>query len=197
MWSAFGSGWPSVRITSLVEASGSQEWYQHRSSWPELMFYCLQHTILSFQKYFARNCIFICNPQMPPDTHYTPCQPLTPLTPQYRHLVVKCGTMAGQYDMSSACGSDWCFVRCTPTPSCPFNAPRERHQVAKSGTNLGPVDLSSHSTFYCLQYTVFSFQEYFARDCLHFSYVTANSPWHPLHPLSAPISPNPTPSKDI
>ena len=42
--------------------------------------------------------------------------------PQYRHLVVKSSTTAGQHDMSSAWGSGWCFGRCTPTHS-PLNAP--------------------------------------------------------------------------
>ena len=54
---------------------------------------------------------------------YTPCQCLdtpTPPPPQYRHLVVKTGTTAGQHDITSACGSGWCFVRCNPFPITPY-----------------------------------------------------------------------------
>ena len=59
---------------------------------------------------------YICNPQCPLMPPMPPASPLTP-PPQYRHLVVKTGTTACQHDMSSACGSDWCFIRSTPTPS--------------------------------------------------------------------------------
>ena len=62
------------------------------------MFYCLQYTILSFQEYFAIDCLHF--------SYVTPNAPNTPLTPgalhihpQYRHLVVKSGTTAGQHDM--------------------------------------------------------------------------------------------------
>ena len=33
IWSAFGSGWPSVRCTPQVEASSDQEQYYIRSAW--------------------------------------------------------------------------------------------------------------------------------------------------------------------
>ena len=46
--------------------------------------------------------------------------PWCPMPPQYTHLVVKSGTTVGQHDMSSACRSGWCFVRCAPTPSPPM-----------------------------------------------------------------------------
>ena len=45
--------------------------------------------------------------------------------------------------------------------------------VTKTGTKLGPVGLSSD---------VLSFQEYFAIDHLHFSYVTPQCPQHPHAP---------------
>ena len=128
--SACGSGWCFVRCTptpliplnSQGEASGDQEWYQLMSSWPELMFYCLQYTILSFQEYFARDCLHFSyvTPTKPPDTSYTPCQP-PDIPTQYRHLVVKSGKTAGQHDISSACGSGWCLVRYTPSLT---NTPR-------------------------------------------------------------------------
>ena len=57
-------------------------------------------------------------PPTPPDAPYTPAGPNTPY-PQNRNLVVKSGTTAGEHDMSSACGSGCCFVRCIPTPSYP------------------------------------------------------------------------------
>ena len=65
----------------------------------------------------------------PPDAPWHPYAPLAPLMPhphpQYRHLVVKSGTTAGQHDIWSACGSGWCLVRCTfsPSPPCPLMSP--------------------------------------------------------------------------
>ena len=56
----------------------------------------------------------------------TPWCPHKPLTPHpVRHLVVKSGTTSGQHNISSACGSGWCFVRYNPTPSplCPLMPP--------------------------------------------------------------------------
>ena len=93
---------------------------------------------------------FICNPQYPAIP--TPCQSPWCPNPHYRHLGVKSDTTSHHHDMSSACGSDWCFVRYTPFPHYThmlLNAPRERHLVAKSGTNWGCVDLSF--MLYCLQ----------------------------------------------
>ena len=79
---------------------------------------------------------FKCNPQFPLMSLTPLLAPNAPSHHQYRHLTVKSGTTAGQHDMSSACGSGCCFVRCTPIPSCPLNAPRERHLVAKSSTKV-------------------------------------------------------------
>ena len=138
---------------------------------------------LSFQEYFARDySCFICNPQCPLTPLATPdgC-----LASQYRHLVVKSGTTAGQHNMSSACGSGCCFVRCTP-PHIPPQCLPERHLVAKSGSNLGPVHMSP-CAIVCNR---LSFQEYFARDCIHVSYVT---PHCPQHPLATPDGPTSTP----
>ena len=81
---------------------------------------------------------FICSPQMPPTHPAGPLMPLHPLSApnslhthsQYMHLVVKSGTTAGQHDMSSACGSGCCFVRCT----CQY-----RHLVIRSGVTSGHV----------------------------------------------------------
>ena len=93
-------------------------------------------------------------PQCTTDTIYTPCQhPATPACPaipwhpipQNRNLVVKSSATAHEHDMSWACGSGCCFVRCTPHPLTSLKAPRERYLVARSGINWGPVDLSSCS----------------------------------------------------
>ena len=46
-----------------------------------------------------------------------PLDALPPTPPQYRHLVVKIGTTAGQHNMWSACGPYWCLVKCTPSPT--------------------------------------------------------------------------------
>ena len=85
--------------------------------------------------------------------HPYPLFPLTPLTPywplsslhpwcfdmacwppnttylQKKNLVVKSGTTAGKHDMSSACGSGCCFVRCTP----PLIPPQFPHGEASGG----------------------------------------------------------------
>ena len=96
-----------------VEAFGRQEWYKLGTHLPQLMFYCLQDC-LEFSRVLCNrlSSFFICDPQCP---HQPPLCP----HPKYRHLVVKSGTTAHQHDMSSACGSGWCFVRCTSTPSMP------------------------------------------------------------------------------
>ena len=102
-----------------VEASGGQEWYNLGLHWPELMFYCLQCSIdhLEFYRVLCNrlSSFFRCHPSMPPTPPVGPLDDPTP--PQYRHLVVKSGTTAGQYDMLSSCMSGWCLVRCTPSPN--------------------------------------------------------------------------------
>ena len=110
-----------------VEASSGQEWYELASHWPELMFYCLQCSIDHLE--FSR-----VHPH-----------------PQYRHLVLKSGTTAGQHDIWSDCGSGWCLVRCTPPPHhppMPLNAPptpppQYRHLVVKSSITSGQFDIWS------------------------------------------------------
>ena len=73
----------------------------------------VQQTVLSFQEYFAIDCLdFSDVPPMPPTCLVGPFD----APPQYRHLVVKSGTTAGQHDMWSTCGSGWCLVKCTPSP---------------------------------------------------------------------------------
>ena len=47
--------------------------------------------------------------------------------------------------------------------------------------------------FYCLQYTVFTFEEYFRIHCHNFSYVTPSAPWHPTPPLTPDALWAPTP----
>ena len=66
---------------------------------------------------------------MPPDTPTPLSAPKCPIPPppQYRHLVVKSGTTAGQHDMSSACRSGGCVVTCIPPPNhpiCPLDGPQ-------------------------------------------------------------------------
>ena len=111
---------------------------------------------------------------MPPDTPNTPCWPLMP-PPQYMHLVIKSGTTADQPGTSSACGSEWCFIRCTPQGD--ISGGQEWYKLSFGWPEL---------MFYCLQYTVLTFQEYFGIHCLNFSNVTPQCPWHPLNPLLAP-----------
>ena len=62
----------------------------------------------------APNTLHPCWPPMP----LTPASPNTPY-PQDRNLVVNSGSTAYEHEMSWACGSGCCFVRCTPTPQCP------------------------------------------------------------------------------
>ena len=64
---------------------------------------------------------------------------------QYRHLVLKNGTTAGQHDIWSDCGSGWYLVRCTPpsSPQCPHPYPQYRHLVARSSTTSGQIDIWS------------------------------------------------------
>ena len=52
------------------DASGGQEWYSLRYGSPELMFYCLQYTILTFQDYLGIHCLNF--------SYVTPNAPLTP-----------------------------------------------------------------------------------------------------------------------
>ena len=128
-----------------VEASGGQEWYEVGSQWSDLMFYCLQFSTVLCNRLSSFFHIYTPNaPQCP----YTPVAPLTPHF-QYRHLVVKSGTTAGQHDMSSTCGSGWCFVRCTPSltpqPHMSPQCPPGRAIWWPRSTNFSPVDLNSCS----------------------------------------------------
>ena len=141
---------------------------------------------------------FRCNLPMPSDCLMPLSAPLIPHHhPQYRHQVVKSGTTAGQHDISSACGSSWCFVRCTP-PHHPYASLMP--QVEASGGHEWYY-LGSHwpeLMFYGLQCSI---------DHLEFSRVLCNRlSWffrcHPLMPpccLSAPLIslPHPTPSTGI
>ena len=64
--------------------------------------------------------------------------------PKYRHLVIKSGTSAGHHGIWLACGSGWCLVRCTPTPSLLYATsmppPQYSNLVAKIGTTSGQLD---------------------------------------------------------
>ena len=61
------------------------------------------------------------HPLLTNNAPWHPTLPASPNTPylQNRNLVVKSGTTACEHDMSWACGSGCCFVRCTSTPSMP------------------------------------------------------------------------------
>ena len=144
----------------------------------------LTHVLLSaidcleFLRVFCNRAssFFICNSQCP-TAPFALCQPLdTPTPDQYRHLVVKSGTTAGQHDMSSAWRSGLHFVRCTPPhhPLCPSIPP-----------GRGIWWHWSELMFYCLQCSI---------DCLEFSRVLWNRPcWlfrcHPLTPLCTSLAP--------
>ena len=129
---------------------------------------------------------------MPADT---PTPPLSPDTPPPPSSPVQ----ASSGQELHYCQSAWhviglwvrlifCYMYSHPiNPICPLNSPRQRHLVAKSYTNLGPTDLSSCSIV-CNR--LLSFQEYFAIDHLHFSYVTTYAPFMSLHPLLAPWHPH-------
>ena len=140
-----------------VEASSGPEWYYIRSSWhlvillgqariqsdvppsrgiwwprvvwtwvpliwPHVLLSAIDHLQFSTVLCNRLSSFLICNPQCP-----TPLLP--PDTPlPVRHLVAKSGTTSGEHDMSPACGSGWCFVRCTPslTPN-PHMSPQYPH----------------------------------------------------------------------
>ena len=159
----------------------------------------------------------ICNPPVPPDVYYTPISSLD-TSPQYRHLVVKSVTTTGQHDMSSACRSGWCFVRCTPYPITPMPSippgrgiwwPRivltwvpltwahvllsavfNRPSWVFKSTSPPPVQASSgQECYYCRS------AWYVVRLWVRLMYGQMYSPISsPLCPLNAPI---PTPSKGI
>ena len=83
----FGSGWHLVRCTPLVEASGGQEWYLVRSSWPEL------RSTPNRGIWWPR--MVLCQVSL------TFGQPLVRCTPWERHLLAKSGTKWGPFDLSS------------------------------------------------------------------------------------------------
>ena len=107
--------------------------------------------------------------------------------PQYRHLVLKSGTTAGQHDIWSDSGSGWCFVRCTPHPHYP-PIPLQCPQVEEFGGQEW-YELGFHwpeLMFYSLQCSI---------DHLEFSRVLCNRPsWffrcHPLIPPDTPYGPH-------
>ena len=119
-----------------------------------------------------------------------PTPPLDPQCPtQYRHIVGKSGTTAGQHDMSSACRSGWCFVRCTPSPPyAPAMSPGKG--ICWPRVVLTWVPLTWAHVLLC------------AIDCLEFSRVLCNRPssffiCKPQCPPDAPTPPvspwHPTP----
>ena len=150
----------------------------------------LSSDVLSFHEYFTIDHFHFSyvTPQCPD----TPICPLyTHPHPQYRYLVVKSGTTAGHHDMSSACGSGWCFVRCTPTPSpsMPWIPPGR-------GIWWPRVVLTWLSLIWAL--VLLS-----AMGHLEFSRVLCNRPSSlficnnpPMSPVS-PLMPHPTPSTGI
>ena len=96
---------------------------------------------------------FRCHPQCPLMPHWPPWCPYPHPHPQYRSLVVKSSTTAGQHDMSSACVSGWCFVRCTPsiTPYAPLIPPGRGIWWPRVVKTWGPIDLSSCSILCSVQ----------------------------------------------
>ena len=108
-----GMWWSRMVLTNIVKVTWAQMY-------------------IEFSRVFCNrlSSFFRCNPPMPlmlsmplvgPNSPYTPAGPQCPH--QYRYLVIKSGTTAGQHDMSSACGSGCCFVRCTPSPHAPSMPP--------------------------------------------------------------------------
>ena len=129
MSSACGSGWCYFRCTPTPSPPqcppGRSIWWPRVViTWVPLMFYCLQCSIdhLEFSRLLCNRPIDCSDvtPQFPLTPPMPPLAPWCPTPPQYRHLVVKSGTTAGQHDIWSACGSGWCLIRCTPTPSPPY-----------------------------------------------------------------------------
>ena len=117
--------WPQCPLTPPASCCPSEP---HHSASP-----LMSPTHLLAPNTLTPNPLLVLSPYTP-DVPYTPAGPQHPY-PRNRDLVVRSGTTTGEHDMSSACGSGSCFVRCTPTPSYPLNVPRERHLVAKSGIN--------------------------------------------------------------
>ena len=111
-----GIWWPRVVLTWVA------------LTWAYVLLSAIDH--LEFSRVLCNRVseFHIFNPSVPP---IPPSVPLTSHPPQYRHVMVRSGTTAGQHDMSSTCGSGWCFVRCTPHPITPY-AP-SMPQVEASG----------------------------------------------------------------
>ena len=176
---------PCPWIPPLVEASGGQEWYKLVCHWPELMFCCLQCSIDHLE--FSR-----VHPH-----------------PQYRHLVLKSGITAGQHDMSSAWGSDWCFVRCIAPPNHPYSP--QCPQVEASGGQewYKPASHWPEIMLYCLQCSIdhlefsrvhltpvqaSSAQEwYYCRSAWHLVRLMFGQMYSPPHHPHAPSMPPPLP----
>ena len=78
---------------------------------------------------------------MPPDTPMPPLALNTP--PQYRHLVVRTGTTAGQHDIGQSVGQADVFSDVPYAPSMPQPHPKYRHLVAKSSTTSGQIEIWS------------------------------------------------------
>ena len=121
-----------------------------------------------------------------------PVSPMTSPSPshhQYRSLVVKTGTTAGQHDMLSACGSGWCFVRCTLTPSPP-HAPLGEASCGQEWYKHGSHWLWAHVLLSAIDHLELS-RVLFHRPS---SFFICNpqcpqclyTPWEPLMPTPSP-----------
>ena len=137
---------------------------------------------------------------MPPHMPYAPLVPwcLYP-HPQYMDLVVKIGTTAGQHGMSSACGSGWCYVRCTPIPAFPYapSVPPGRGicwprvvltwvPLTWAHVLLSAIDHLEFSRVLCNRPSSFS---YVTPMALTSPYAPCQPPWCPTYPtLSTGIS---------
>ena len=131
MSSACGSGWCFVRCTQYPHHPLCPIWWLRvLQTWIPLtcahvLLSAVFNDCLEFSRVLCNrpSSFFRCHPQCPLTPSIPTMAPSLPHPhPQYRYLVIKSGTTAGQHDIWSACGSGWCLVRCTPHshhPLCP------------------------------------------------------------------------------
>ena len=163
--------WPRV-VLSYVQLT-----------WAHVLLSVIYHLLFSRVLCKRLSSFFICNPQYPPDSSYTPCWP-PDTQPHYRHLVVKSGTPVGQHDVLSACQSGWYFVICTP----PANHPHMPPQWSPWRSIWWPIVVLTSVQLTWVHFLLS------ATDHVEFSRVLCNrlssflyvNPQCPLHPLLAP-----------
>ena len=159
------SGWPELRCTPKVEASGAHDWYWLLSSWLELR--CIPP---QYRHLVAKSCT--TSGQLDILLAFGSGWHLVRCLPQYYHLVAKTGTTLGPVDLSSdvpqieaSSGQEWNYCRSpwhlvslcirlmfgqmNPNPhhpNMPSQCPPSQHSnlVAKSGTTTsGQLELWS------------------------------------------------------